>query len=75
MSTHNLVFTKDEAVIFSFALDKAQKLLVREIVSLERKVKIDQTERENMLKFNRSKLQELTVLNDRIQRAAKIRGW
>jgi hypothetical protein len=74
MTTHNVNFTKDEAVTFSFALDEAQKMFVSEICRIGRS-RMPEYEKDIQLDRNREQLRHVTQLNDRIQRATQIRGY
>lgn len=75
MTTHNVNFTKDEAAAFSFALDEAQRSCVRAIDSIKRKRSWRDSEKAMAAAEISKRLDLLTKLNDRIQRAAQIRGY
>jgi hypothetical protein len=71
----NVVISKAEAVAYSFALDEAQKRLVSELGRIERKRKLTVAQKVLLAQSASQALKRITELNDRIQRAAEIRGY
>lgn len=71
----NIPMTRDEAIEFSFALDRTQKGLVTKLQAVDRKRSWRPSEKAMAKASFQKDLDFITELNDRIQRAAQIRGY